>query len=311
MTSQIYNSSDVQSENIGRNTIIWQYTVVLPDAVLGDDCNVYSHCYIDNEVVIGNRVTIQSGVHLGGGVRIYDEVFVGQSVVFSNDEDPGSDDNYEKLDHTVVEEGSYIGAGAVILPGLRIGRNSRIGAGAVVTRSVPPNAVVVGNPARITGYQTLISGKDTSRDSSGDKDCRVRKDNLLVVDELPNVSDIRGNLSVGEFSRNIPFEVKRYFLVYDVPSVETRGEHAHKECHQYLICVKGTINVVTDDGKNRQEFLLDAPNKGLHLPPMTWGIQYKYSHDAVLLVFASHYYDPEDYIRDYDKFLATVSEKKT
>ena len=90
--------------------------------------------------------------------------------------------------------------------------------------------------------------------------------------------------------------------MFDVPSVETRGEHAHKACHQFLVCVRGSVNVVADDGRDRQEYVLDRPEKGLHLPPMVWGIQYKYSPDAVLLVFASHYYDADDYIRDYEEF---------
>ena len=91
-------------------------------------------------------------------------------------------------------------------------------------------------------------------------------------------------------------------MVFDVPSVETRGEHAHRECHQFLICVRGSCAVVADDGINRQEFLLDRQDLGIHLPPMVWGIQYKYSADAVLLVFASHYYDSTDYIRNYSEF---------
>jgi dTDP-4-dehydrorhamnose 3,5-epimerase-like enzyme len=93
-------------------------------------------------------------------------------------------------------------------------------------------------------------------------------------------------------------------MVFDVPSVETRGEHAHRECHQYLICVRGKVSVVADDGVNREEFMLDRPDLGLHLPPMVWGIQYKYSADALLLVFASHYYDAADYVRDYNEFLS-------
>ena len=120
---------------------------------------------------------------------------------------------------------------------------------------------------------------------------------------IKRVTDIRGSISVGEFGRDLPFIAKRYFLVFGVPSVETRGEHAHRECQQFLICVAGSCAVVADDGVDRQEFLLDRPELGLHLPPMTWGIQYKYSPDAVLLVFASHYYDDADYIRDYDDFL--------
>jgi dTDP-4-dehydrorhamnose 3,5-epimerase-like enzyme len=96
-------------------------------------------------------------------------------------------------------------------------------------------------------------------------------------------------------------------LVFDVPSKEVRGEHAHKECHQFLVCIKGSCHVVADDGKQRQEFILDKPNKGIYLPPLVWGIQYKYSKDAVLMVFASEHYDTNDYIRNYSEFLEIVN----
>jgi hypothetical protein len=111
---------------------------------------------------------------------------------------------------------------------------------------------------------------------------------------------------VGDFGSQIPFGVKRYFLVYDVPSREIRGEHAHRQCAQFLIAAKGSMHVVADDGLHREEFVLDKPSLGLFLPPMTWGIQYRYSPDAVLLVFASESYDPDDYIRDYCEFLKLV-----
>lgn len=120
---------------------------------------------------------------------------------------------------------------------------------------------------------------------------------------LPNVVDTRGNLSVGEFGRHIPFEARRYFVVYQVPLVEVRGEHAHRECHQFLVCLRGRISVIGDDGTHREEHVLDRPDVGFYMPPMTWGTQYKYSPDAVLLVFASHHYDATDYIRDYAEFL--------
>ena len=129
-------------------------------------------------------------------------------------------------------------------------------------------------------------------------------DNRFRLIELPRIVDARGNLTVGEFGRSIPFHPQRYFIVYQVPLVETRGEHAHRECHQLLVGVRGRLSVIADDSRHREEFLLDRPNVGLYLPPMVWGIQYKYSPDAVLLVFASHYYDAEDYIRNYDQFLA-------
>lgn len=126
--------------------------------------------------------------------------------------------------------------------------------------------------------------------------------------ELPHIQDPRGSLSVGEFGKSIPFEAKRYFIVFDVPSSELRGEHAHRECHQFLVCVKGSCSVITDDGSTRNEFVLDKPNIGAHLPPMTWGVQYNYSSDAVLLVFASHYYDDADYLRNYDEFIRLVKD---
>lgn len=133
--------------------------------------------------------------------------------------------------------------------------------------------------------------------------------NTLIY-TLPNIQDPRGNLSVGEFGRSIPFEAKRYFLVFDVPNGEVRGEHAHRECHQFLLCVKGSCSVIADDGINRQEFVLDKPNVGAYLPPMTWGVQFNYSSDAVLLVFASHYYDDADYLRNYDEFIKLVKDGK-
>jgi dTDP-4-dehydrorhamnose 3,5-epimerase-like enzyme len=126
----------------------------------------------------------------------------------------------------------------------------------------------------------------------------------VTFHQLPLVEDMRGDLSVGEFSRTIPFVPKRYFFVFNVPSREVRGEHAHIACEQFLICVNGSVSIVVDDGKTSEEFLLDSRNLGLHIPPMTWGVQYRYSPDAVLLVFASEFYDDQDYIRDYGEFLA-------
>lgn len=128
-------------------------------------------------------------------------------------------------------------------------------------------------------------------------------DNFRLID-LPIINDARGNLTVGEFERHIPFSPKRYFMVYQVPLIDSRGEHAHRKCHQFLICARGRITVVGDDGAHRGEHVLDRPNLGFYMPPMTWGAQYNYSPDAVLLVFASHYYDAADYIRDYDEFLS-------
>ncbi len=135
----------------------------------------------------------------------------------------------------------------------------------------------------------------------------TRFDSGVSLHELKAVTDPRGTLSVGEFDRDLPFTPKRYFLVYDVPSEHVRGEHAHRACHQFLICVRGRIEVAADDGRRREELILDRPNLGLHVPPMVWCTQSNYSSDAVLLVFASEHYDPDDYIRDYCEFLAAKS----
>ena len=124
----------------------------------------------------------------------------------------------------------------------------------------------------------------------------------MTLHRLKLVRDPRGDLSVGEFAREIPFEPMRYFLVFNVPSEHTRGEHAHYKCHQFLICVKGTCTVRVDDGQSRCEVQLNSPDLGIYIPPLTWGVQYKYSSDAVLLVFASDNYDANDYIRDYSEY---------
>jgi dTDP-4-dehydrorhamnose 3,5-epimerase-like enzyme len=97
--------------------------------------------------------------------------------------------------------------------------------------------------------------------------------------------------------------------VFDVPSSDVRGEHAHRKLHQFLVCVKGSCSLVVDDGNNREEIVLDSPSIGVHVPPMIWGVQYKYSPDAVLLVLASDTYDQNDYIRNYDDYLNAKREK--
>lgn len=299
--------ADVQSTAIGESTRIWQFVVVLPDAKIGQECNICSHCLIENDVVIGNRVTVKSGVQLWDGLRVGDDVFIGPNASFANDRFPRSKKTPEKFLQTTLEAGASIGAGATILPGVTIGSNAMVAAGAVVTRAVPPNAIVVGNPAKIVGYVDADRNKSVANDSLATTvGAQATQVSGVTLHHMPRVVDIRGSLTVGEFDRSIPFAVKRYFMVFAVPSMETRGEHAHRVCHQFLICVRGSCAVVADDGTHRQEFLLDRPDVGVHLPPMVWGIQYKYSADAVLLVYASHYYDNADYIRDYAEFRQQV-----
>jgi acetyltransferase-like isoleucine patch superfamily enzyme/dTDP-4-dehydrorhamnose 3,5-epimerase-like enzyme len=302
----------VESQNIGVGTRIWAFVHVLPDAQIGADCNICDHVFIENDVVIGDRVTIKCGVQIWDGLRIEDDVFIGPNATFTNDLFPRSKRYPEEFAKTVIHKGASIGANATILAGNSIGQNAMVGAGAVVTKNVPPNAIVVGNPARITGYVTTTPVKNKSANVQPDQPGEHAK-----VSEIPGVSfyrlpvipDMRGNLSFAEVGQFLPFVPKRYFLVFDVPSREVRGEHAHKTLHQFLVCVKGSCSAMVDDGTRREEYQLNSPGAALHIPPMVWGVQYKYSPDAVLLVLASDVYDPDDYIRDYDQFLFMVKTK--
>lgn len=145
----IHPLSDVQSTSIGAGTRIWQYVVVLPGAKIGQDGNICSHCFIENDVVIGDRVTVKSGVQLWDGLRVDNDVFIGPNVTFTNDKYPKSQNISFKLITTWLEAGASIGGGATLLPGIRVGAGATVGAGAVVTKDVPPGAIVAGNPAKI------------------------------------------------------------------------------------------------------------------------------------------------------------------
>jgi acetyltransferase-like isoleucine patch superfamily enzyme/dTDP-4-dehydrorhamnose 3,5-epimerase-like enzyme len=301
----IHALSDVQTEKIGSNTRIWQYVVILPGACIGNDVNICSHCLIENDVVIGDRVTIKSGVQLWDGIHIEDDVFVGANVTFTNDLFPRNKKASKPLP-TVIHKGATLGANSTILPGVTIGMNATIGSGSIILRDVPPNAIVAGNPGVIIGYDSAPETNVRTLDI-GNSNKNKRIDTGVggcCVYELPYISDLRGSLSVVEFEKDLSFTVKRCFWLFDVPSKEVRGEHAHKECHQFLICVAGQASVMLDDSINRTEVKLDSPSLGLHIPPGVWGVQYKYSKDAAVIVLASHSYNAEDYIRDYNQFLA-------
>jgi acetyltransferase-like isoleucine patch superfamily enzyme len=147
----IHPLADVQSSHIGRATKIWQFVVVLPGARIGDNCTVCSHCFIESDVVLGDRVTVKNGVFLWDGLQVGNDVFIGPNVTFTNDRYPRSGNHAFKRFETVIADNASIGAGAVILPGVHIGRGAMVGAGAVVTRDVPAGMLAVGNPARISG----------------------------------------------------------------------------------------------------------------------------------------------------------------
>lgn len=300
----------VETKKVGQKTRVWAFTHILPGAVIGDDCNICDHIFIENDVIIGNRVTIKCGVQLWDGILLEDDVFVGPNATFTNDPFPRSKRYPEMFSRTIIRKGASIGANATILPGLNIGQYAMIGAGTVVTKDVPPFAIVVGNPARIVGY---VQSNKVENDILNPLPLEVSRTggNLGVLGvqlyEMPIISDLRGSLTFAEYEGLLPFAPKRYFLVFDVPSKDVRGEHAHRECHQFLVCIKGSCSVVVDDGQNRTEVLLNRPNFGLHISPMVWATEYKYSSEAVLMVLASDVYKADDYIRDYDQFIKQVS----
>ncbi len=140
----IHHLSDVQSANIGKNTNVWQFVVILKGAVIGENCNICANCFVENDVIVGNNVTVKCGVQLWDGVRLEDDVFVGPNATFCNDKFPKSHNKDFKLLQTIVKKGASIGANATILPGVTIGENALIGAGAIVTKDVPANAVIKG-----------------------------------------------------------------------------------------------------------------------------------------------------------------------
>lgn len=288
---------------IGARTRVWAFAHVLAGATIGEDCNICDYVFIENDVRIGDRVTVKCGVQIWNGVTLEDDVFVGPNATFTNDLFPRSRQEF-RLAKTVVRAGATIGANATVLAGVTVNKNAMVGAGAVVTRDVPPNAIVVGNPARIKGY---VSGNTSTAQSESVKPfsgaTNVPGARLY---EMPLITDMRGNLSVGEFQEHLPFVPQRYFLVFAVPSKEVRGEHAHKTLHEFLVCVHGSCALVVDDGQNRDEILLDKPNVGVYIPPMIWITQYKFTPDAVLLVLASHPYNTDDYIRNYDEYLEAL-----
>ncbi|WP_408205199.1 sugar 3,4-ketoisomerase [Paraburkholderia sediminicola] len=124
--------------------------------------------------------------------------------------------------------------------------------------------------------------------------------------ELPKITDPRGNLTFIESDKHIPFAIQRVFYLYDVPTEESRGAHAHHTLNQLIICLSGSFDVEVDDGKSRTRIHLNRPWKGLHVPPLIWAAEVNFDPGSVALILASDMYKEEDYIRDYDDYLALI-----
>lgn len=258
-------------------------TYVAATARLEEGCHVGFGSYV------GAYVTIEAGATVGP-----------HAVLLDADSERSA---------SVIRRGACVGGNSTLLAGVTIGAGAVVRPGSVVARTVPPGAIVEGHPATIVGYADTVALRSTASTPTSPRSPRQELSVAgVTLHQFPVVPDLRGNLTVGEFESQVPFSPRRYFMVYGVPNREIRGEHAHRECQQFLICVRGSCAVVADDGESRVEVILDDPSVGLYLPPMTWGIQYRYSSDALLLVFASHSYDPADYIREYDVFIKEAAD---
>ena len=156
MNYKIHPTAEVQTTRIGEGTTIWQYCVVLKGAEIGKNCNINFNVFIENDVIIGDNVTVKSGVQLWDGIRIGDSVFIGPNATFTNDLVPRSKVHPKSFEKTIIEEGASIGANATIVAGNVVGKYALIGAGSVVTKSVPPYTVWYGNPAVRKGFITRL-----------------------------------------------------------------------------------------------------------------------------------------------------------
>lgn len=311
MTSNnIHTTALVETSNIEPSTVVGAFVHILSGAKIGKGCVISDRVYIGNNVTICDNVRIDVGAYLTGNLIIEDNVCIGPNVGFHRNIKLQNDQEKAEL-NTKVLQGASIGANVTIPYGTVVGINSVISDGAIITTDVPPNAIVSGNPAQIIGY------KDARTPSTNITEVDVESLPLVgitgigvgeaAIHKMPKITDLRGSLTFAEIEQYLPFLVKRYFIVYDVLSDKARGEHSHRNLHQFLVCVKGRCSVVVDDGSNMKEVKLESPEIGLHITPGVWGIQYKFSNDAVLVVFASDTYDDKDYVRNYDEFLTLVN----
>ncbi|HWJ91352.1 MAG TPA: FdtA/QdtA family cupin domain-containing protein [Flavisolibacter sp.] len=119
---------------------------------------------------------------------------------------------------------------------------------------------------------------------------------------LPKIINRAGNITVVHNLKEVPFDTKRIFYLYDIPGGEDRGAHAHRQCHQFLVAASGSFEILLNDGKIERKVQLNRPYMGLHIPPMIWASEINFCSGAICLVLASHAYDASDYIREYSTY---------
>lgn len=173
----IHSLAEVHSPNIGEGTRIWQFAIVLAEAVIGKNCNINCHTFIENDVILGDQVTVKSGVFLWDGIRVGNHVFIGPNATFVNDTYPRSQQYPEKHIGATLEDFVSIGANATILGGIRIGHHALIGAGSVVTKDVPAHALMVGNPAKQVGW---VDAEGKKMRSIGDGKWKMGNGNIAI-----------------------------------------------------------------------------------------------------------------------------------
>ena len=218
----VHEQGICEADEVGRGTRIWAFAHVLPGARIGAECNICDGVFIEGGARVGDRVTIKSGVQLWDGVVLEDDVFVGPNATFTNDPFPRSRQWLEEYPKTVVGHGASIGANATILPGLEIGRGAMVGAGAVVTRPVPPNAIVSGNPARIHGYAETPASSSEPTQASHEPGREMLGVGGSHLERFAEFSDLRGKLTAGELARR-GGSVRAAALVPRVRRAQPRG----------------------------------------------------------------------------------------
>lgn len=276
-----------------------------PSAVVETE-QVAQDCVVHEHASVSPGVTLEAGVEVGAGARVLGDVAIGAGGSI------GPNAVLGRLDATGngavrVGRGVRVGSNATVSAGIAIGRGAVVEAGSAVETDVPAYAIVRGSPARIVGYVDSIPEPTEPELVDLDAVQEPTATNVpgVFLHPLTHARDLRGSLAAAEFEE-LPFVPRRVFAVYDVPSESVRGAHAHRRCGQLLVCTSGEVNCIADDGTVRQEFRLSSPRVGLHIPPLVWSMQYRYTRDACLMVLAELPYDPDDYVRDYEDFLKLV-----
>jgi len=291
----------VETKAVGAGSTVLSFARVAEGASIGDNCTIHEHSFLDAGVELEADVSVGAGARLLGNVRLGRGTTVGPNAVLGR-----SDEAYDRT--IAVGREARIGANVTVLPGFTVGRGAVVEAGSVVDSDVPAHAVVRGIPARIVGYVDAWPQptEPAVLDLARVEEATPTGVPGVVLYPLTYARDLRGSLSAVEFA-DLPFQPRRVFAVYGVPDESIRGAHVHRACGELLVCMCGEVSCIADDGVARQEFRLTTPRVALHIPPMIWIMQYRYTADAVLVVLAELPYDPDDYIRDYEQFLELVA----